>query len=187
MKSIWILLGAVALASAGAPAGKIVSKASFVKFFSATPLENIEAQTNSAVAIFEPQANRLRVRIPISTFVFPNHLMQEHFNENYMETEKYPVSSFEGTTVRPINWDKVEAGLPDSLSIDGELEIHGVKKRYNVAGVVRKLPSGEYTGEAKFMVRIADHGIKVPAIVFKNIAEQVEVTLRLSGKPEGTK
>jgi len=184
-----LLVGALSLVgmtSAQAPAGKIISRTGYVKFFSTTPMENISAETNTAVAIFDPQGNHLRVRIQISTFVFPNHLMQEHFNENYMESDKFPLSNFDGTA-KTIHWDKLKAGGIDTVSITGDLEIHGVKKQYTVPGTFKILPTGDFQGEAVFPVKIADHGIKVPAIVFKNIADTVQVTLRLTGKVEAGK
>jgi len=175
----------LSLAFAEAP-GKIVCKTGYVKFFSKTPMEDISAETNSSIAIFEPQSGKLRVRIQISSFTFPNHLMQEHFNENYMESEKFPISQFEGTATA-IDWVKLNAGSVENVTITGTMEIHGVKKAYTVPGTFRKLSDGQFQGEAKFPIRIADHGIKIPSIVFKNIAEVVDVTLRLQGIPEVTK
>jgi|GEM_PF-35682 len=172
----------VSLAFAQVP-GKIVCKTGYVKFFSKTPMEDISAETNSSIAIFEPETGKLRVRIPISSFTFPNHLMQEHFNENYLESDKFPISQFEGTATA-IDWTKVNAGSVENVTITGTMEIHGVKKNYAVPGTFRKLPDGQFQGEAKFSIHIADHDIKVPAIVFKNIAENVDVTLRLQGVPE---
>jgi polyisoprenoid-binding protein YceI len=170
---------------AQAPA-KVLCKSGYVQFFSKTPLEDIKAETNTAIAIFEPQNGKLRVRIQISTFTFPNHLMQEHFNENYLESEKYPLSQFEGIA-SAIDWVKLKDGVPQQVNIKGDLEIHGVKKAYSVAGTFKMLGDGKFQGEAKFPVRIADHGIKIPAIVFKNIAEVVDVTIRFQGGAEVAK
>jgi len=170
----------------GAPAGKVMCRDGYVKFFSKTPMEDILAETHTTVAIFEPSTAHLRVRMMISSFVFPNHLMQEHFNENYMETDKFPMSIFEGTA-QGLDWTKLKAGEANPVTVSGDLEIHGVKKHYDVPGTFKLAADGTYSGDAVFKVRIADHGIKVPSIVTKNIAEEVEITLHLQGKIEVTK
>ena len=169
-----------------APAGKVVCRDGYVKIFSKTAMEDINAETKSAVSIFEPQTGHLRVRIQITSFVFPNHLMQEHFNENYMESDKFPMSIFEGVATG-IDWDKLSSTGVSPAVVKGDLEIHGTKKAYSVPGTFKKAADGTFQGEAVFKVKIADHDIKVPSIVSKNIADSIEITLHLQGKIEGAK
>ena len=111
-----ILILACALSvMAQAPAGKIFCTDGYVKFFSKTSMENIQAETHTAVAIFEPSSGKLRVRMQNKSFVFPNHLMQDHFNENYMESDKYPLSIFEGVATG-LDWSKIKPDVPQTAT-----------------------------------------------------------------------
>src|SRR5687768_16374109 len=67
-----------------------------ITFFSRAPLEDIEAQNNKAISLLDTRKNEIAVRLPVKQFQFRNKLMQEHFNENYLESEKYPHATFKG-------------------------------------------------------------------------------------------
>lgn len=151
-----------------------------VKFFSSAPLEDIEAISEKVSAIYNNQNGEVAAIIPISSFEFDNGLMQEHFNENYMESEKYPKASFSGKIEKPEN------NLPGTIfqtEVKGKLTIHGVTKERIIPLTLTYLEDGSVKVTSKFMVKVADHKIKIPSIVFQNIAEEVEVTLDLILKP----
>ena len=73
------------------------SNAGSVSFFSEAPLENIDATSNNIVSVINTSTNEIVFLVPISTFQFKKKLMQEHFNENYVESDKYPKASFNGS------------------------------------------------------------------------------------------
>ena len=158
-----------------APAGKVTSRTGYVKIFSKTAMEDILAETNTAVAIFEPQTGHLRVRIVITTFVFPNHLMQEHFNENYVESDKFPKATFKG---------KVETGKDISLSTDheqtlkvsGTLTIHGVSHEISIPATVT-VKNGVISATATFKILLADYKIKIPAIASEHINNEISIVV----------
>jgi polyisoprenoid-binding protein YceI len=100
--------------------------------------------------------------------------MQEHFNENYMESEKYPVSEFKGTLSTPINLEK--DGLV-KLDVDGTLNVHGVTKPCK-AKVDILVSKGTVSATSTFKIVIADHKIEIPTLVFKNIAENIDVRIQ---------
>ena len=106
--------------------------------------------------------------------------MQEHFNENYMESDKYPVSEFKGSLKEPVN---MAADGTYKVNIEGSLNIHGISKTYKTQAdlVVSK---GTLNANAVFKVKIADHGIEIPTLVFKNIAEYVEVRIQATFLPK---
>jgi hypothetical protein len=151
-----------------------VSESSFVRFFSAAPLENIEAFNKDAKIAVDFEKMTFSVRIPIKSFVFEKELMQEHFNENYMESDKFPNATFKGTLTGEINPKK--DGIYQ-LQAKGEAEIHGVKKEYAIP-LKATVKGGVIETEALFMVKLADHKIDIPTVVFKKIAEEVEVTVK---------
>lgn len=146
-----------------------------IHFFSEAPLENIEAESNKGVAAINPAENTLYFEVPIVTFDFEKDLMEEHFNENYMESEKYPTAIFNGTFDSDISWS--EAGEYETTVV-GTMNIHGVEQEMTDSGILRIDESGNISIESTFEVKLVDHEIEVPKIVIKNIAEVIEVTVK---------
>ena len=150
-----------------------MAKTCQVDFFSEAPVENIEAVNKSAQPILNTATGDIQVRIPIISFKFQKPLMEEHFNENYMETEKYPNATFKGKINEPVDWSK-----PGEYKVTatGKLNIHGVEKERTIPGTIT-IRDGQILLNSVFNVHVADHGIKVPSLYVKNIAEDVKVTL----------
>ena len=169
-------LVAACLATAVSASG-VITKSGMVRFFSTTPMENIEGVTQIAVASLDLDSMKLAIRARNNTFVFPNHLMQEHFNENYMESDKYPNSSFSGK-LTGMDHAAFDAGKKVTVIVDGQLDVHGVSKVYRTTGYLQKAPDGSIAGETKFYVKIADHGIKIPTMVVAKICDSMEITAK---------
>jgi polyisoprenoid-binding protein YceI len=141
------------------------------KFFSETPLENISAANSKVKAALNPATNQVAVKMSMTDFEFPNKLMQEHFNENYIESEKYPTASFEGVINEKIDWKK-PGTYP--VTAKGTFEIHGVKQPRTLTGKVTIEP-GKITMVSDFTVPLEAHKIEVPKLVLMKIAEQIKV------------
>lgn len=148
-------------------------KESSITFFSETPIENISAVNKNVVLAFKPSSGDLQVLAFNIGFTFEKPLMQEHFHENYMETEKFPQSKFVGKITETVDLQK-DGETPVTAS--GKLTIHGVTKDVQMKGTI-KVKNGKATMESKFPIKVADYGIKVPSLVVKNIAEIVDVTI----------
>lgn len=145
-----------------------------VSFFSSTVVEDIEGKSTVGGSVIDTRTGNIIFKVRNTSFQFKKKLMQEHFNENYMESEKYPVSEFKGTIKEPVNLTTDGAY---KINIEGNLTIHGVTKPYKTqADLV--ISKGIMTAKATFKVKIADHNIEIPTIVFKNIAEYVEVRIQ---------
>ena len=150
-----------------------LAKTCETSFFSSSPLENIAATNKTAKPILNTSTGDLQVKIPIISFKFEKPLMEEHFNENYMETEKFPNAVFKGKINETIDYTK-EGEY--KVTVKGNLDMHGVIKEITLEGTVT-VKGGQITLKCKFMVHIADYKIKVPSLYVKNIAEDVEVKL----------
>ncbi|MBO9702083.1 MAG: YceI family protein [Sporocytophaga sp.] len=146
-----------------------------VSFFSETPLENIDAASNAGKGLINLATDSLVFKIPVNSFHFKNSLMQDHFNENYMETETYPDAWFKGKLNTPIN--NTTPGKTDVL-VTGFLNIHGVKLYREIKGILNINEDGTILLSSDFMVKLKDHNIKVPSIVWEKIAEEVLVKVR---------
>jgi polyisoprenoid-binding protein YceI len=143
-----------------------------VSFYSHTPVEDIRAENLSALAVLNTKGEVAFV-INNTSFEFPNKLMQEHFNEKYMESDKFPISTFKGKVVEPINFAK---DGEYQVTTTGKLLIHGVETDRTINGQII-VKDGKIYIKSNFMVKVADHNITIPKLVFAKIAEEIEVSI----------
>lgn len=148
-----------------------------IKFYSDAPLEDIEAINNSATSIVDVTTKSIVIVVPIKSFDFKKELMQEHFNENYLESDDYPNAIFKG---KLIDWDGEEG--TKKASAEGTLEIHGVTKDVTIEGDL-SLSGNVLKLSTVFNVRLEDYDVKIPKAVFYKIAEEVEVTANFEYAP----
>jgi polyisoprenoid-binding protein YceI len=153
-----------------------------ISFFSSTPIENIEAHNKEVSSFWNTAKGELVFAVLIKSFKFQKALMQEHFNENYMESDKYPKANFKGNILNMGDVDLKKAGSY-TVKVDGDLTIHGVTQHVSVPGTVTVGKDGGVSTAAKFKVKPADYGIKIPAVVAKNIAEVIEIVVNCSYAP----
>ena len=157
----------------------------YISFYSDAPLEKISAESRKgsySVIHFGPDT--VYVRVPIRSFEFPNKLMQEHFNEDYLESDRYPHALFRGKLVAPI--PLTEPG-EYAVSAEGDLIIHGKAQRRLLSGVFQVLPDKRVILNGKFIVRPADHNISIPKMLWQKIAEEVEVRFYGEYRPQSAK
>lgn len=157
-------------------AQRFVCKNGEMSFFSETPLENISALNKNVTSIIDVPTNAIAVKMQMAEFKFPNKLMEEHFNENYMESEKFPSGVFSGKIKEKIDFSK--DGTYD-ISAVGKFQIHGVTKNRTLTGKMT-INNGVPSLICTFDVKLADHKIDIPTIVVAKIAETIEVKSNLS-------
>jgi hypothetical protein len=146
-----------------------------VTFFSEAPLENIQATNGAVTSVLKPATGEVAFSIPVRSFKFQKALMEEHFNENYLETDKYPQATFTGKINQKVD---LQSTAEQQITVDGTLTIHGVAQKRQFP-VTLRVQNGKITGHSKFQVKLADHKIEIPKLVFQNLAEVVDVTLDL--------
>lgn len=157
--------------------GKYLTRAGRVTFFSASIMEDIEARNEEAAAAIDLGSAQLAFSIPIRSFQFKRTLMQEHFNENYMESEKYPKSTFSGKFT-DLSLETLQLPGSHPVHIEGDLTMHGVTKHIMVPGSL-ELKEGHILAFAFFMVAPADYSIDVPLLVRDHIAKVVSIRVAL--------
>ena len=140
-----------------------------ISFFSEAPMEDISAVNNRVSAVFDATSNDLVFQLRISDFVFPKALMQEHFNENYLESDIYPSAIFIGRLVNISN---------SKATVQGDLTIHGKTNKIKVDGVIKQ-DEQRVNIEAEFMVKLEDYDIKIPRIVMYKIAERIDIKVNI--------
>ena len=152
-----------------------IAKSGTVSFFSAAPMENIDGESKSVNALLNAENNEIAVIVPVSSFQFKKALMQEHFNEKYMESQKYREARFKGRILGDVDYKK-DGVYPVTAS--GLLNLHGVEKSYTEKGTLT-VKGDELLLACQFNVILKDHKIEVPSIVSQKIAEQVLVTMHV--------
>lgn len=152
------------------------SKSGYVKFFSEALVEDITAENKNAKAVFDTQSGEVAFLVPISDFEFRKSLMKEHFNENYMESEKYPNAIFKGR----IEGIDMEKGQGMALA-KGTFTIHGVSQEVEIPGTY-SVKEDLLVLESIFWIVLEEYEIEIPRLVFQNIAEKVEVTIKFELK-----
>ncbi len=160
---------------------KYFSRDGKISFYSKAPVEDIEAHHNQVSSIINMENGDIVFSMLIKGFQFEKALMQEHFNENYLESEKYPKSVFEGRITNFNDLDLSKDGEYD-LKITGQLTIHGVTKEYSTDAKLKRT-GDKLQGTCTFKVKVADHKIKIPSTVVDNIAEVVDVNVDIVYQP----
>jgi hypothetical protein len=147
-----------------------------VTFHSETPMENIEAVNHKATSVVDLASGQIQVSMLMKAFEFEKALMQEHFNENYMQSSEFPKGEFKGRLVGFTVEDAKKPGKYE-VTLEGELDIHGVKQQRTLKGTIEVDAAGALKATSDFIVKPADHGIKVPGGV--NVAEEIQVKARM--------
>ena len=142
-------------------------------FFSSAPIEDIEAQSNKMVCKLNTANYSVAFGVSIRSFQFDSEKMREHFNENYMESGKYKLAKFIGQIQDTI--DYTVDGIHE-ITVLGNLTIHGVTKERTVKGTV-VIKDGKVQLKSSFDVKVGDHKVKIPKLMFQKIAEEVKVTI----------
>ena len=155
---------------------KYLTRDAYIRFFSSTPIEDIEAVNVQVSSILSAAKSDIVFQVPIKASVFEKALMQEHFNENYMESDNFPNATFKGKIVElPDLQSLTEEGTP--IQVQGMLTIHGVAQEVEESFSIRK-EKDHILFEGVFSGSPADHGIKIPSAVSDKIAESIEVSIK---------
>jgi len=161
-------------------AQQFMTRAGQVHFFSETPMENIEAENSQMSGLLDASNGGFAVQVQMRAFHFERALMKEHFNENYVESEKHLKATFQGS-IR--DWDAAwNDGEPHDVVATGSFDFHGVKQDRDIAGTL--LWNGKaWEIETRFPVALKDHHIEVPAVVKDNIAPVIDVDVKATLAP----
>ncbi|MEC4003909.1 YceI family protein [Flavobacterium sp. SUN052] len=175
MKKI-ILVSVILLNSISIFSQKMITRSGEVKFEASMPaVEEVAAKTNTASCIFDKTTGDFAALILIKSFKFKVPLMEEHFNENYIESDKFPKATFKG---KVLNYDaaKVAAGKA-TFDIEGDLTIHGITKKVKTKITFSQL-GDKLTSTCNFNVKPSDYDIKIPSLVKSKIAESVAINCK---------
>ena len=171
-KFLLIIITCLTLTYTG-QAQNYITKNGKISFFSKTPMEDISAVTNQALSVLNSKTGDLAFSVLITGFTFKKALMQEHFNDDKMESAKYAKSTFKGTIadISKVNFSKDGTY---NVSVSGSLSIHGVTNKISVPGSIT-VKAGKVAASAVFKVLLADYKISISKIEESNISKSIEL------------
>lgn len=179
MKSLMLTLLALVLGTGLLSAQtRYMTRTGTITFYSHTPMEDIEATNNQVSSVLDISSGDMVFAVLMKAFQFEKALMQEHFNEKYVESDKFPKAQFKGAIT---NLDAIDFSKPGTYpaQVAGKLTIHGVTRDVETTGTIVVTESG-VQAQAKFPVAVADYDISVPAVVRDNIAKELDITVAMN-------
>lgn len=174
MKKLGLVLGLIAFCTA-VQAQKYFTRTGEISFFSSTSVEDIEAHNKTVTAVFDSESGAIQFSVTMKAFHFEKALMEEHFNENYVESDEFPKSSFKGKIVDMASINLKKDGVYTS-DITGKLTIHGVTQEITTQATFT-VKGGEILGESKIQINPEDYKIEIPGVVREKIAKELEVKM----------
>jgi polyisoprenoid-binding protein YceI len=152
-----------------------MTKNGFIGFYSKTPLEDIRAENNQVYAVLDPASHHIAFAVLLKGFIFTKELMQTHFNENYVESDKYPKATFSGACSGDMDLNKEGTY---QVVIKGDLNLHGVTRPIETTAQL-EVKNGHIKGSSVFKLKPEDFNISIPAIVREKIASEMNVKVQI--------
>ena len=156
---------------------KFITRNGMIQFNASTPLETINPVNNHVSCILDSKTGKIAFQLKMISFKFDKALMEEHFNEKYVESEKYPKSTYVGEI---INWNELDFSKEkQNIKSKGILTIHGVDKEVEVSGTINFLKNNIEI-KSEFSIVVSDFDIQIPKLVRDKISKEVRVIVEMN-------
>ena len=175
MKNVFLFISILAVSISANAQDRYITRSAKVHFFSKTDMENIEAVNTKGTCVVDFKTGQIEVAVLMKAFEFEKELMMEHFNENYVESDKFPKSTFKGTIadIGSVDFGK-NGNYP--VKIKGQLTLHGITKDVLADGSF-EVKEGKLSGKSSFIITLADYKIVVPSVVKDNISKTIKIDI----------
>jgi hypothetical protein len=170
----------LAISSMAAYSQTYITRNGYIGFFTKTPLEDIKAENRQVYAVIDAGKKNLAFTCLVKGFLFQKELMQEHFNENYIESDKYPKADFLGSYTGEVNTTK-DGIYP--VQVKGQLTLHGVTQTIEAPAKI-EVKANKLIGTADLKLTPGDFNIQIPALVREKIAKQMDVHISVETNPK---
>lgn len=175
MTLLTVAICALCFATTALTAQKYFTKSGNIEFVSDAPLEKITATNSQGSSVIDMSSGKIQWAVLVKAFKFEKALMEEHFNENYMESSEFPKAKFTGQILDHSSIDlNVDGEYP--ATVEGNLEIHGVVQKVSKK-ILFNVEKGEITGTSSFSVNLDDYDIEIPAVVAENLSKEVLISV----------
>ena len=173
----WVCILILTAGTLGARAQRYYTKSGNISFYSKAPMENIEAHNTKGVSVFDVASGRLEFSVLLKGFEFEKAKMQEHFNENYVESDKFPKAVFTGNIKDPGNL-KTDKDGTYTVQVSGTLNMHGITKPQNTQATFT-VKGGTISAVSEFTVPLAEYDINIPSLVADKISKNVKIIINV--------
>lgn len=181
LRSSLIISFTLLLAVAVQAQERYFTKTGKIEFFSKSPMEDIEARNKSVAAVLDRKSGALQFSVLMRGFEFEKALMQEHFNENYVESNKYPKAEFKGSITNNAEVNYLQDGTYP-VKVAGTLTIHGVTQNVQTTGTL-KVAGGKIDAVSAFNIKLSDYKIKIPSVVKDKVSNNIRITVDCKLEP----
>ena len=156
---------------------KLYTKNGSITFTSKAPIQTIEAVNNKVLSVWETATGNIEFSLLIKGFQFPKALMQEHFNENYLESDKFPKATFKGVLENSKNIVFTSDNV-QNVKVNGVLTMHGISKPIAIPATIR-IKNGEVSAVSNFVISLDDYSIKIPSVVSESINKKITIQINI--------
>lgn len=162
-------------------AQKQITRTGYISFTSDTPTLVIKGENNQVLSIIDIETGDIVFAVLMKAFVFEQALAEEHFNENYVESDTYPKAKFSGNIK---NWKNIDLSKDTTyqVTVSGKMTIHGVTNNINQIGTLT-IKNGLITAYADFLIPVADYNINIPKLVADKVAKNAHVIINMKYEP----
>ena len=157
------------------------TKTGKIDFYSKAPMEDIVAKNKTVTAVLDTKSGAMQFEVQMKGFEFEKKLMQEHFNENYVESSKYPKAGFKGAVVNNSAVNYTKAGTYN-VTVKGKMTIHGVTKDVEAPGTI-KVDGGKIDAASTFNIQLSDYNISIPSVVKDKVSNNIKITVDTKLEP----
>lgn len=181
IKKTLIFSGFVFLTTLIMAQDKFYTKSGSIHFSSKGAIETIQADHRSITCVLDSKTGAIQFAVLMKGFEFKKALMQEHFNENYVESDKYPKAEFRGqiTNNNEINYTK--DGVYNA-HVKGKLTLHGETKDVEADGKIT-VKGGKLQTNSDFTIQMSDYNISIPSLVRQNMSNSVTISVDCTLEP----
>jgi len=180
-KNLIALAALVLVATTADAQDRYFTKTGKIEFTSKAPLEDIEAKNKTVTAVLDTKTGAMQFSLQMKGFEFEKALMQEHFNENYVESSKYPKAEFKGNVVNNSAVNYAKDGTYN-VNVKGKLTLHGVTKDVEAPGTI-KVNGGKIDATSTFNIQLSDYNISIPSVVKDKISNNIKITVDTKLEP----
>lgn len=180
-KNLIALAGVLLFMTAVNAQERYFTKTGKIDFYSQAALEDIEAKNKTVTAVLDTKTGAMQFEVQMKGFEFEKKLMQEHFNENYVESNKYPKAEFKGAVVNNAAVNYAKEGTYN-VRVKGKLTIHGITKEVEAPGTI-KVAGGKIDAASTFNIQLSDYKISIPAVVKDKISNTIKISVDTKLEP----
>jgi len=180
-KNLVALVGFLLFVTALNAQDRYFTKTGKIEFYSKAALEDIEAKNKTVTAVLDSKTGALQFSVQMKSFEFEKALMQQHFNENYVESDKFPKAEFKGTLTNnaAVNYKK-NGTYP--VTVKGKMTLHGVTKDVEAPGTI-KVDGGKLEGKSTFNLQLSDYKISIPSVVKEKVSNNIKIVVETKLEP----